>query len=158
MSRWLDAVAAGQPIDLGAVSAAVEHFDALYDRTRLELVVQGRRLSVVAALIPSLTDAIYVAWSELKAIGEVVDLRRLQATGIARKAFIEHYNRELSVAQVENYAKVHPDVVVLAEAQVRVQFVLDKWEGLSKGLERLSHQVKLIGEMRRAGMDDATIE
>lgn len=155
MSQWLDTIASSD--DFEAVARAIEHFESHYEDTRKHLEIKGKVLVGVSAFIPTLTDTIYVAWSELKAICQILDLRKAAAIGKARKTYIEHYDRNLSATQVENYAKVDPTVIMISEICIQMEYVLDKWEGLSKGLERMSHQVRLIGEMRKAGMDETVI-
>lgn len=156
MGFRLDAVALS-PKDFTPVAEAIVHYEALYEEMRGHLDVKGQFVTEVAAKVAGLTETIYASWSEIKAISQIMELRKLAMIGQARQSLIEHYNRSLSVAQVENYAKVDPETIAVAEILIQVTYVLDKWEGLSKGVERLHHLLRLIGDMRRAGMDDATI-
>jgi len=156
VSTWLDAVA-NSPDDFTPVAGAIAHFDRLYEDIRKHFNVGGKVIIDVGWKIAGLSDTVYASWSELKAIAQLVDLRRDVAEGKARYKYVEHYNRQLSVAQVEKYARVDPDVVAIEEISIHLKFITDKWEGLSKGIERLHHNIRMIADMRRAGMDDATI-
>jgi hypothetical protein len=157
VSIWLNAVATSAENDFGAVGDAIEYFDALYEVTNKNLNVKGKVLIDIGWKLAGLADTVYASWSEIKAICELLELRKNAAIGKARKQYIEHYNRDLSQNQVENYAKVDPAVVEISQIIIHMQFILNKWEGLSKAIERLHYQIRLIGDMRRAGMEDATI-
>ena len=156
MSKWLDAVA-NSPDDFTPVAGAIAYFDRLYEENRKHLNVGGRVIVDVGWKIAGISETVYASWMELKAIGQLIELRKDVAEGKARLRYVEHYNRQLSGPQVEKYARVDPDVVAIEEISIHLKFVTEKWEGLSKGLERLHHNIRMIADMRRAGMDDATI-
>ena len=156
MNSWLRRITQN-PNDLSYVGDAILYYEGLYEDYRKKLNVKGEVIIKVGAEIPDLTDKVYAFWSEIKAIFEIVELRKETAVGKARKHYIEHYNRTLTSYQVENYAKVDSEAIAFSELLIEIDFIKNKWEGLSKGIERLHHQIRIISEMRKGGIEDATI-
>lgn len=156
MSRWLRQIAQN-PDDFSFVGDAILYFDSIYDDYRKKLDVKGKILINVGAEIPDLTEKIASIWSEIKSIYDIIELKKIAAIGKARKKYIEHYNRTLSASQVEKYAEVDPEVLSISEILIEIEFLRYKWEGLSKGVERLHQQLRIITEMRRGGLEEATI-
>lgn len=155
MTKWLRKIA--QTNDLAYVGEAILYYEELYEEYRKKLNVKGEVIIKVGAEIPDLTDKVYAFWMEIKAIAEIVELRRAASLGKSRKNFIEVYNRVLTSQQVEKYAEVDIDVIAFSELLIEIDFIKNKWEGLSKAVERLHHQIRIISEMRKGGIEDATI-
>lgn len=159
MSAWLDKITA-DPDDLTPVLAAYEHYRAEYESFRQEIDdnrLKGRRVIEVGGRIPGLSEHVYAQWSHIKAIVEVLELRLLAATQKARKFYVDGYPAKLGAHQVESFAKADPHVLAVSELLIRMNLVKDLWEGVSKGAERLHYQIGNIVEMRRGGLEDATL-
>lgn len=159
MSKWLDRLAS-DPTDLTPVAEAYEHYVAEYERFRAELDernLRGSKITHVAGRIPGLSEYVYAQWSQIKAIVELMELRVQQATQKARKYYTEGYPKQLNAYQIENWAKSDNEVLTLTELVIQMKLVQDQWEGISKGVERLHHQLRCIVDLRKVGLEDATI-
>jgi len=155
--RWLREITSS-PDDFECVADAILHFESEYDVFCKKIAdAKGAVLVKVASEIPDMTLKVHDRWAELNAIYDVMELRKAALVGQKRKHFIEHYQRTLNSQQVEKYAESDAEVLVVSEVLIEIDFVRSKWEGLSKSLERLHHQLRSIMEMRRAGLEEATI-
>ena len=148
------------PDDMTLVNDAYDWFTGEYEIYR-KLIdrdnLRGRKILDVSVDIPGLSEHVYAQWAELKAIVDILEIRVIAATQKARKFYTEGYAKSLGVQQVERYADADPGVLALVELVVHIKLVLNKWEGLSKGIERLHHQLRTVAEMRRADLEEATI-
>lgn len=167
MSKWLGAVASSSFVSTKnghdfsavaeAVSNAIDHFDSLYNEMRKHLEVRGLRVVDVAANIAGLAETVAASWSELKAISDILELKLRTIEGIRRSHYHNHYQKALSDRLIELYTKSDPEVIQVSEFITLIDFRVNMWESLSKGVSNLSYNIKLIGDMRQAGMMDATI-
>jgi len=156
MSAWFTRITAS-PADYTPVLDAYEHFEREYLIIVKELEVRGKLINDVSGRIPGLSEYVYAQWAEIKAILAYLRLRLETVTQKSRKYYIEAYDRKLAAPQVEHFAKSDKDVIILAELIITLELLLDRWEGVSRGVERLHHQLRLLGELRKGGIEDATI-
>lgn len=156
MARWLDKITQGDD-DYTAVLEAFDHFEREHEEGAKELEVQGQRIFDVAARIGALFDYRYGQWKEIESIIAVLDLRCKRLQQVHRKRFLEHYNRDLSATTVERYAETEKDVLAVRELIIRMKLVEEKMAGLCSSLDKLDRQVRVLAELRRFGLDDATI-
>lgn len=159
MRNWLVLIS-GRPDDIAIIDEAYVYFSAEYEKARFELRpenLEGRRIREVAAKIPGMAEDVYAHWAELKAIVHFLENRVQAATQKSRKFYLEGYNKTLGANQVENFAKADPEVIKLLDIQIKIELILNKWEGVTKGLASLSYQIKNLTELRVAGFEEATI-
>lgn len=156
MSKWLNKISL-DPTDFGPIGDAYDYFERECDEFAKEFDIQGKNIIAIGAKIPGLSEYHYTKMSEVRAICEYLELRLDFSEQKLRKFYLEGYNRKLTNHQVEDYIKGTPEIVVFKELIIRMKFILNRWEGLSRGLERMHHQTRIISDMRRAGFDDATI-
>ena len=156
MTKWLHKISF-DPMDFQAVLDAYTYFEDQYEYFRKELDIKGKNINQVAAKIPGLSEYHYAQMSEVRAIFDNIELEYESVKQKARKFYLENYNRTMTAGQVENYADNNQDVIEMKRIMVQMKFMLNLWEGLSRGIERLHHQVRIISDNRRGGLDDATI-
>jgi hypothetical protein len=111
----------------------------------------------VAAEIPDMTMKVHDRWSELNCIYDLLDVRKQAVLGERRRYYGEKYAKELSGVQVERYAESDQKVLDICEVMIDIDLLRRRWEGLSKAVEKLHQQVRIIADLRKAGLDDYTI-
>ena len=119
--------------------------------------LRGRKLDDVARQIPGLSEWTYARWSDAKAIIELLELREVRALQAARKALTYRNEKALSDRQIELFAKADEAVLDIGEMLVRFRLVLNRWEGVSRGVERLHFQLGNLTTIRKASIEDLTI-
>jgi hypothetical protein len=159
MKNWVEEICS-DPDNFGIILEAYEYYSDQYETVRSEIAVEkirGARIRDVSARMPGLADIVHARWSEITAISDHLEILILSATQKARKFYIEGYNRTLGSHQVSDYAQADPAVIDLKKILLRIVLIQNKWEGLSKGLERLHFQLRNLIELQKAGFDDMRI-
>lgn len=143
--------------DLAHAPDAIEWFDKELDEASRELDCRNKRIEEVAKRLPGMVEYRYRQLSELSAIVEHLTLLEDKAKGAARKQYLEHYNRALTERQVERYAEVDEEVLLLRELRIQFTMMRDKFDGLMKAYEFLHFQLSNITRLRAGGIEDATL-
>ncbi len=73
------------------------------------------------------------------------------------KRFTTAHSRELSDRTAERYAEVEPDYIMLRELIGETNLRKERLTGYTKGLASLDYQIKSVIELRKLGIEDATI-
>lgn len=154
--RWLDKITQADD-DCSGVLEAFDYFNQQYEEGRKDLEIHGKRIATVAADIAALFDYRYGQWKEIESIVAVLDLRSKRLQQVHRKRYMEHYKRDLSATTVERYAETEKDVLEVRELIIRMKLAEEKMSGLCSSLDKLDRQVRLLGELRKFGVDDATV-
>lgn len=158
MINWFDKISTAK--DLTPIVEAYEYYSSEYILISKQLEEKSLKLikiEDVSTRLVGWSDQAYARWSELKAIVELLDIKILVAVQKARKHYTENYARDLGAQRVEKYADADKEVVDLKELQISMRLILNKWEGISKAVDKLSFQLRLIVDLRKAGIEEATL-
>jgi hypothetical protein len=159
MRNWVEEIAS-EPDNFALVLEAYEyycdHYEIVSNETKLEHF-SGDSVWDISLKTPGLAEHVHARWSEINAISDHLELLILSATQTARKHYIEGYNRVLGSHQVSDYAQADPSVISLRQLLLRIKLIQNKWEGVSKALERLHFQLRNLIELEKAGVRDLRI-
>lgn len=153
MSAWLNKIV----VDPNAVLDVIDYFEKEYLYFQKELDVKGHQIIAVGAKIPGLSELLYARWSELKCILDYMETMIEEEEQKIRVIVLNTKNRSYTVKQVEDFVGSDQGVLVLRRLKIYLKYTYDKIEGVSRGIERLHHQVRIIADLRKAGLDDSTI-
>lgn len=158
--RWHRKVRSTPEGDYGALTEAVldavEWFEEEYETARDQVKPKGR-LTTIASQLPSWIEYYYGIFQEIEGIFKHVEILIDKETQIARKSFIEHYNRDLNINQVEKYAGSSEIVLSLRMLLNNVGVIRGKYAGLHKSFEALHFQLTNVVKLHAAGIEDAEL-
>jgi hypothetical protein len=95
--------------------------------------------------------------NEMKAIEDFIKARISAVESKLWKKYNENYARALSTRDIQAYLAGEPDVVVLVELQLEVNYVKRQLESVYEALKDLGWQLKYITELRIAELQDAVV-
>jgi hypothetical protein len=156
MSKHLNKITA-DPTNYQYVLDAYDYYDSEYELYKKELDVRGQKIIAASSRIPQLAEAVWARYSEAEAIIAYMEKIEGQIIQKWRKHYTENYNRDLQANTVEKYIVNEPEVVDYCELVIRMKMISSKWKGLSKGVENLHFQLGHITDLRKHGIEDATI-
>lgn len=157
MSRWYSRVSSAPEGDYTDLVEMLAWFEDELERSRVSLETDGRRLEDLMKRIPGYAEYYYGLLQELEAVREFLEIRRERIHLEARKRYMEHYHRTLQERTAEKYADGDPDVLDMRLLINEVTLVRNKYLGVTKRIEYLHFQLTNVRELRKAGIEDATL-
>lgn len=133
----------------------IEFYDVQHVEAQRELKPTGRVMDLCSR-IPAMVEYRFGQLQELEAILCFYERRALKVKLEKKRGFLEHYNRQLTDRQADQYAEIDDEVQVLAQVVEEVALLRNKFLGLSKGYDFLHFQMNNIIQLKKAGIEDAT--
>lgn len=151
---WFDRIMAAED-DLELIAEAMEHYKSEYEAARKELRPSGR-IDVMLQRLPGLIEHYWARYQELECILQEIEIRENKALHSARKAYYEHYNRQLTERMAEKYAENDDNVIALKRIRLNVAYVRNLYNAIFKGFESMNFRIKDTIELRKHQIEDAT--
>lgn len=151
--RWYSRVTKDAS-DLETLLKCIEFYDVQHEEAQRELKPSGR-IQDLCTRLPSMVEYRFGQLQELEAILGFYERRALKVKLEKKRGFLEHYNRNLTDRQADQYAEIDDEVQVLAQVVEEVALLRNKFLGLTKGYEYLHFQIGNIIHLRKAGIEDA---
>ena len=152
--RWYSKVTSN-PADLEMLLKCIEYYDAQHLEAQRELKPTGKVMDLCSR-IPAMVEYRFGQLQELEAILAFYERRALKVKLEKKRGFLEHYNRNLTDRQADQYAEIDDEVQVLAQIVEEVAMLRNKFLGLTKGFDFLHFQMNNIIQLKKAGIEDAT--
>lgn len=153
MARWYSRVT-NDPSDLVTLLKCIEYFDAQYAEAQAELKPSGN-ISAWCTRIPGMVEYRYGQLQEVEAILAFYERRAAKVKLEKKRGFLEHYNRQLTDRQADQYAEIDDEVQVLLQLVEEIALIRNRFLGITKGLEYAHFQMGNITRLKAAGMEDA---
>lgn len=153
---WIDRIQAN-PDDLTIIADCIEHYEREYGKALPDLKCIGR-IGEASAKLPAQVEKHFSAQKELEVILRIIERRVAKLEGIHHKKYREFYNRDLTARDIDRYIAAEDDVYNLTMLQYRFAALVNKYSGISKGLEIKHYQIGNITRLRAAGLDDAMFD
>jgi hypothetical protein len=154
--RWYHRVTSGPDGDLNALVEAMEWFEKEYDAAKAELVMKGK-IEIAASRVPGLAEYYFGICMEVEHIMKWLDIQIDKKVAKWRRHYIEHYNRELSASLAEKFATGEKEVIDLRLLYNHVALVRNQLHGITKGIEYMHFQIGNIVNLRKVGIEDASL-
>lgn len=151
--RWYSKVTKDAS-DLETLLKCIEFYDEQHLEAQRELKPSGR-IHDLCTRLPGMVEFRFGQLQELEAILGFYERRALKVKLEKKRGFLEHYNRNLTDRQADQYAEIDDEVQVLAQVVEEVSLLRNKFLGLTKGYEYLHFQIGNIIHLRKAGIEDA---
>ncbi len=151
--RWYSRVTKDTS-DLETLLKCIEFYDVQHEEAQRELKPTGR-INDLCIRLPSMVEYRFGQLQELEAILGFYERRALKVKLEKKRGFLEHYNRNLTDRQADQYAEIDDEVQILAQLVEEIALLRNKFLGLTKGYEYLHFQIGNIIHLRRAGIEDA---
>lgn len=136
---------------------ALDYYNAQYMDGLNDLKVENKTIWEVSKSLSGWTAFRYGQYRELCAIYDYFELECKKILKDKTQNYLEHYNRALSDRMATQYAEADQDVISYRQLLLEIKLVLEKYEGLTKGLSALNYQLSTLARMREAGIEDTTI-
>jgi len=148
-------VQAGAKGDWSVLAEAFEHFHREYEEAKRELRPEGR-IWDAAKMLPYLNVHRYEQWKELEAIHDWIELQALRKYTEKFAAYSEHYKgRAMTENGAKRLAEGDPEHITLKELAREVKLLMEKFAGITKGLDQAHFQIGNLIKLRAAGIEDA---
>lgn len=154
--RWYRKIIEAPEGDFTALGDALIWFENEHDDGKKILKVKGK-ITKIATELPAWIEYYYGLWMEVEAISKYMEAKVDRATQVARKAYLEHYNRALSDATADKYAKAEPEVLDLRLLLNHVLLIRNQLNGLHSGFNTLHFQLTNVVKLHAAGIEDAEL-
>lgn len=154
MSGWLRKVTA-DPTDLAPLVDALAHFDKEHEDGLRDLNMTDKLIWAESKKLPSLMAWRYAQYREIESIFDFLELQIRKMVKDHMQTLFKSYNKALSDRLAEKWAEVEQDVVDLRCIQIEFKLMMEKFAGLTKGMEYLHFQIGNLVKLREAGMEDA---
>ncbi len=151
--RWYSRVTKDTS-DLETLLKCIEFYDVQHEEAQRELKPTGR-INDLCIRLPSMVEYRFGQLQELEAILGFYERRALKVKLEKKRGFLEHYNRNLTDRQADQYAEIDDEVQILAQLVEEIALLRNKFLGLTTGYEYLHFQIGNIIHLRRAGIEDA---
>lgn len=132
----------------------IEFYDLQHVEAQAELKPTGR-INDLCTRLPAMVEYRFGQLQELEAILGFYERRALKVKLEKKRGFLEHYNRNLTDRQADQYAEIDDEVQILAQLVEEIALLRNKFLGLTKGYEYLHFQIGNIIHLRKAGIEDA---
>lgn len=152
--RWYSKVTKN-PDDLEVLLKCIEFYDGQHIEAQKELTPSGRMMDLCSR-IPAMVEYRFGQLQELESILAFYERRALKVKLEKKRGFLEHYNRNLTDRQADQYAEIDDEVQTLAQIVEEVAMLRNKFLGISKGLDYLHYQCGNMVQLKKAGIEDAT--
>lgn len=152
--KWFRKVSA-DPNDLGPVVEMLEFFEGQYQDALKDLDVDNKLIWEMAVKLPGLMSFRYEQWREIFRTHEWLSLHEHKLVKEHTRRYMENYNRTLSERTAEQYALGDDEVITFKTVVIEVKLLMDKFEGITKGLEAMRWQIGNLVKLRDAGIEDA---
>ena len=159
MRNWLEEILQ-DPSNFTLVLEAAAFYHSEYEKMAKIIhkdSIVGSRLMDLSTSMSGMAEHVHARHSEVQSIVDHLGILETTATQKARKHYIENYNRTLGSHQINDYAKADPAVIKIKEIMLQLTLVMNKWEGVSKGLVLLGYQLHNIVELKKIGLDEIYI-
>jgi hypothetical protein len=144
------------PDDLSPIADAYDYYMEQYEDGVQEsnaLVKRGERMDEASTRLPGISAYRFAQLQEIEQIIGFLENREKRLLGAKRRAFREHYNRELTDSMVEKYAETDPDVLDMAEIRNMFALARNKFLALTKQHEYLHFQLTNLTKLREKGIE-----
>ena len=142
--------------DISHVPNALAYYNKEASEAGAEVKLRGV-LERASASLPGLVEYRYNQLQELEAILEHINISLRKERSITIRKYMENYNRELTLREIEKWIDGEPNVIALSELINEIAFVRNKFLGIMKGLEIKAFQLNNITRLRCAGIEDASV-
>jgi len=157
MARWYPRITADPANCFVPLGEALDHFYSEYEEAQKELRPKpGSKIIDLSTKLPGMVEYRYGQLQELESILKWLEMQYDRTKGAKKKHFLEHYARNLTDRQADQYAEIEDDVMMFREFIQQVALIRNMFLGISKGLEFLHFQIGHIIQLRKAGIEDAT--
>jgi hypothetical protein len=154
MASWYRKITA-DPTNFDALVDALSHFEAEYEEGLGDLSMNGKRIWEEAKKLPGFMAYRYAQFREIEAIRDFLDLRIRRLVRDNMKTIWDTYNKTFSERMAEKWAENEDDVIALKDLRNEFHLLMEKFAGLTKGMEQLHFQIGNLVRMREAGIEDA---
>lgn len=154
--KWLNVIIS-EPDNSMHILDAYDYFEHGYEEVKKELNVKGANIISVSSRVPGLTEYVYAAIHELKAIHELLSNKEKRIAQDVRENLTKTMNRNLGIQEMNKWVEADESVLAYRELLIRIKLIQDKWTGVLTGLEQLHYQVAKIADLKKLGLDEATI-
>ena len=149
MSKWYRAVQK----DLGNIVKAIEYFETELKQGRIEISLAGN-IEKNSRDIPGIVEHRFSQLQEIEAILEHLNIELRKLRSIKYKQFLEHYQRQLTSRDVQQYIDGEQDVVDLQHLVNEFALIRNKYIGFTKAIDAKQFQINNIIKLRSAGLED----
>ena len=149
MSKWYRAVQK----DLGNIVKAIEYFETELKQGRIEISLAGN-IEKNSRDIPGIVEHRFGQLQEIEAILEHLNIELRKLRSIKYKQFLEHYQRQLTSRDVQQYIDGEQDVVDLQHLINEFALIRNKFIGFTKAIDAKQFQINNIIKLRAAGLED----
>ena len=157
MSRWYRSISSAKDFYV-PLGEAIEHFQDEYMKAKADLKPKrGTLMTDISINLPGMVEYRYGQTQELEAILHFLEIQYDIRKGLAKRNFLENYNRTLTDRQADAMADIDPEVIILREFINETALVRNQFLGISKGLEYLHFQLGNLTKLKIAGFEDATL-
>lgn len=119
--------------------------------------LEGRKIVEICQNIPKKTFEFRKYASELKAIYELIDLRRGQVESKKYRNFNESYSRALSQKDIQQYVKGDKEFVDLSEVLLEIQLLRQNVDAIIEALNVMHWQMNNVTRMHCASLSEEII-
>lgn len=141
---------------LDEITEALMYYEKELENAKKDLEISGSAIAMSGRL-PGIMQYRYSQLQDLCAIYEYISILKNKTFSIKFKSFLSHYNKDISSRDAEKFANGEDDVAELAILLVSIGVVRDQYTGITKGLESKHYQLTNIMQLKRAGIDDFSI-
>ena len=149
MSKWYREVQK----DLSNIVKAIDFFETELKQGRIEISLAGN-IEKNSRDIPGIVEHRFGQLQEIEAILEHLNIELRKLRSIKYKQFLEHYQRQLTSRDVQQYIDGEQDVVDLQHLINEFALIRNKYIGFTKAIDAKQFQINNIIKLRSAGLED----
>ena len=135
---------------------AVLYFESQLAEAAKEVKLSGR-IETAAVALPGVLQYRYAQLQEVEAILEYLNINLSKERAKSIRAFMENYNRELTVREAEKWIDADDDVISWRELVNSIAYIRNQYLGILKALDAKNFMIGHIVKLKVAGIDDADV-
>lgn len=134
----------------------ITYFYNEYEQAVKELNSEGY-IEAVAKKLPIMMEKRYAQYQVINALMQHYDNLYDQKHSELYRKYTEHYNRELTSKDINNYILGDPEIISIRDIKIEIGLLREHFASITKGLDCKQYQIGHITKLRIAGLDNAII-